>query len=92
MCGDYRSFVIPEKSLIYCDPPYKGTTQYNDKFDHHAFYEWCGEKVYEGHTLFLSEYSAPSDFECVFEKQVSSNLDVSSKGKKEQEKLFRYKA
>lgn len=92
VCGDYRSFVIPEKSLIYCDPPYKGTTQYKDKFDHHAFYDWCGEKVHEGHTLFLSEYSAPSDFECVFEKQVSSNLDVSSKGKKEQEKLFRYKA
>jgi len=91
-CGDYRSLVIPEKSIIYCDPPYKGTTQYKDKFDHHAFYEWCGKMVHNGHSLFLSEYSAPSEFVPIFEKQVASNLDVLSKGKKETEKLFRYKA
>ena len=92
ICGDYRSLTMPEKSLIYCDPPYRGTTQYKDKFDHHSFYGWCDEKAHHGHTIFLSEYSAPPQFDCVFEKQVSSNLDVSSRGKKETEKLFRYKA
>lgn len=89
-CMDYRSFSIPERSIIYCDPPYKGTTPYKDKFDHEFFYKWCDEKAHDGHTIFLSEYSAPSEFECVFEKKVSSNLDVSSKDKKEIEKLFRY--
>ena len=92
ICGDYHSLNIPKKSLIYCDPPYKHTTQYRDKFDHQLFYEWCDKKVRQGHTLFLSEYSAPPEFECIFEKQVASNLDVLSKGKKETEKLFRYKA
>lgn len=29
-------------SFIYCDPPYKGTTGYNNKnFDHDKFYQWA---------------------------------------------------
>lgn len=87
-CMDYRSLFIPENSIIYCDPPYKGTTQYKDKFDHFAFYDWCREMKRKGHTIFVSEYSMPNDFVCVWEKEVSSNLDVSRKGKKETEKLF----
>ena len=87
-CMDYRTLSIPENSIIYCDPPYKGTTQYKDKFDHFAFYAWCREMKRKGHTVFVSEYSMPNDFVCVWEKEVSSNLDVSSKGKKETEKLF----
>ena len=90
-CMDYRSLLIPENSIIYCDPPYKGTTQYKDKFDHFAFYDWCREMKRKGHTIFVSEYSMPNDFVCVWEKEVSSNLDVSSKGKKETEKLFELK-
>lgn len=87
-CMDYRSLFIPENSIIYCDPPYKGTTQYKDKFDHFAFYDWCREMKRKGHAIFVSEYSMPNDFVCVWEKEVSSNLDVSRKGKKETEKLF----
>lgn len=29
--------------LIYCDPPYKGTTKYKDNFDHNRFYNVCRE-------------------------------------------------
>lgn len=88
-CGDYRDMVIPKNSVVYCDPPYKGTTGYKDRFDHDSFYKWCEVKAGEGHVIFLSEYSAPEMFECVFEKEVSSNLTVGTKGKKETEKLYR---
>lgn len=91
VCSDYRSLTIPEKSLIYCDPPYKGTNSYGNKFNHQIFYDWCAKKVDEGHIVFLSEYCAPPEFECVFEKRLSSNLDVSSKATRVTEKLFRYK-
>lgn len=39
----YKDLVIPPNSIIYCDPPYKNTTEYNgfSNFDHEAFYEWC---------------------------------------------------
>jgi len=53
-------------SIIYCDPPYKGTTKYKDKFDHDKFWQWCRDKSKEGHTVFISEYNAPDDFECLW--------------------------
>lgn len=89
-CLDYRSLCIPNGSIIYCDPPYKGTTQYRDKFDYDAFYSWL-LAVSKSNTVYVSEYTMPDFAECIWEKEVSSNLDVSSKGKKEKEKLFRIK-
>ena len=97
-CLDYRSLHIPDGSIVYCDPPYKGTTGYKDKFDHSAFYTWVKEKS-KINTVFVSEYNMPDFAECVWEKEVyhilhpcrSSNLDVLSVGKKQTEKLFRIK-
>lgn len=76
-CGDYRDLYIPPNSLIYCDPPYDTVTKaYSTKrFDHPAFWDWCKQKAKEGHTVFISEYSAPSDFECVLEIQHKTLLD-----------------
>ena len=45
----------------------------------------------KGYTVFVSEYTMPNDFACVWEKEVSSNLNVSGKGKKETEKLYELK-
>ena len=67
-CNNYWDMDIPDNSLIYCDPPYEGTEKYGfkhleDKFDHDKFWEWCRNKSSEGHTVFISEYNAPDDFE-----------------------------
>jgi DNA adenine methylase len=83
----YDQLPIPPHSIIYCDPPYKGTTQYKDKFDHTKFYDWCIEQS-KHHTIYISEYTMPAPFKCVWEKQVSSNLTVNTTGKTETEKLF----
>jgi len=88
-CNDYTKLYIPKRSIIYCDPPYRGKTQYKDKFNHENFYMWCREKSKDGHTVFVSEYEMPEDFLCVWKREVSSNLDVLTKGKKEIEKLFK---
>lgn len=88
-CTSYDKLVLPENSFIYCDPPYEGTTKYRDKFDHKAFWQWCREKANEGHVVFVSEYNAPPDFECVWQRQLSTTLSTSA-GKKDTEKLFRY--
>jgi len=77
---DYRTLdaegYIPPESLIYCDPPYKGTAGYpfGGDFDHDAFWQWCINMVYKGHTVFVSEYSCPHDFEVVWERKRSSSL------------------
>lgn len=88
ICCSYKDLPIPPNSLIYCDPPYEGTTEYKDKFDSVAFWQWCRDKKAEGHTIFVSEYNAPDDFICVWQKQVNSSLTKNTGGKKAIEKLF----
>ena len=86
--GDYKELLIPPKSLIYCDPPYINTTGYGFEFDHDEFYDWCRQKVDEGHLVFVSEYEAPEDFECVWSKKAFVSLERNKINHKE-EKLFR---
>ena len=86
--SSYQDLEIPLNSLIYCDPPYEGTTKYKDGFKHAEFWEWCRTKSKEGHKVFISEYNAPADFECV--KEVSTNTQLSKGNIKKTEKLFIY--
>lgn len=74
-CNDYKDLVIPKNSLIYCDPPYVNTEgKYKKALDHNEFYQWCYTKKEEGHTVFLSEYTAPKRFKCIWQKKVKSAL------------------
>ena len=89
--GSYDDFPIPKQSLIYCDPPYKGSKEYlslKTSFNHTDFWQWCRAKKAEGHTIFISEYNAPDDFTCVWEKEVNSSLTKNTGAKKAVEKLF----
>ena len=86
----YQDLKIPKNSLIYCDPPYENTTKYKDKFDHKEFWQWCRDKSNEGHTIFVSEYNAPDDFECIWSKEIVSSLTKDTGSKKGIEKLFIY--
>ena len=90
----YHHLPIPDESIIYCDPPYKGTAKYNavDEFDHNSFFEWCRGKVNQGHQVFISEYNAPDDFVCVWKKEITSSLGKDTGSKKGIEKLFVHKS
>jgi len=84
----YEKLEIPNESIIYCDPPYENTTKYKDSFDHDKFWSWCREKKKEGHNIFISEYNAPSDFKCLWEKEIVSSLTKDTGSKKGVERLF----
>lgn len=88
----YDELDVPDDSLIYCDPPYANTTKYKSDFNHDDFWEWCREKVGEGHTLFVSEYNAPDDFVPVWQKEIVSSLTKDTGSKKGVEKLFVHKS
>jgi len=89
--SDYLNLSIPDNSLIYCDPPYRNTTKYKDAFNHDIFWDWCRKKANQGHVIFVSEYDAPSDFECVWQKEGASSLTQHTGSKKAVEKLFKLK-
>lgn len=92
---DYRNINIPKNSIIYCDPPYRNTSKYKTgEFDSDTFFEWCRIKHNEGHSVFISEYSAPEDFVCIWQKEFKSSLSangVSGGSKLSTEKLFTLK-
>jgi DNA adenine methylase len=88
VCATYDHLSIPENSIIYCDPPYEGATGYKDSFDHVAFWQWCRDKAKEGHTVYISEYSAPEDFTCVWQKTVNNTLVQNTGSKQGTERLF----
>jgi len=44
-----------ESGLIYCDPPYEGTTGYSVAFDREQFYQWAKAQA-QWHTVLVSEY------------------------------------
>lgn len=91
-CLDYWDLDIPDNSIVYCDPPYADTTKYagnKDKFDHEKFWKWASE-LSKHHRVFVSEYNAPDDWECVWTKDVPANLAIHNQ-KRNQEKLFIYK-
>jgi DNA adenine methylase len=87
--SDYKDLDIPPNSIIYCDPPYEGTVKYKNGINHFEFWEWCRNKSKEGHIVFVSEYNAPIDFECVWEMELSNTLSKQNNFKSV-EKLFKF--
>lgn len=86
----FGSLEIPKQSIIYCDPPYENTAKYKavDDFTHLEFWTKCRKWCQDGHTVFISEYSAPDDFVCIWQKEIAVSIAKNSKGKKGVEKLF----
>lgn len=81
----------PENMLVYCDPPYEGTTQYGafKSFDHTFFWntmrEWSKKN-----TVIISEYKAPEDFKCVAEFNSQMGMTTGKERPVRVERLFVY--
>jgi DNA adenine methylase len=89
--ASYDEFSDFENCLIYCDPPYKGTTSYKTGvFDHDKFWQWCRD-MSRKNSVFISEYEAPEDFDCVWQGEVKTNFASQRSGAthKAIEKLFK---
>ena len=92
--SSYLDLQIPNNSLIYCDPPYQTEAtkgKYKDDFNHEIFWQWCRDKSNEGHIIFISEYNAPDDFQCVWEKVINQRMNNNVQTSKAVEKLFKLK-
>jgi DNA adenine methylase len=84
---NYWEMDIPDNSIIYCDPPYEGTTNYKDSFDFEKYWNWVRKMNFLGFEIYCSEYNAPPDFECIWEKPMNVTLSIQEK-KINCEKLF----
>ncbi len=64
--------------VIYCDPPYAGTTEYKDSFNHITFWDWARVAVELNHKVFVSEYKAPADFVSVWDMELKNHMSVTN--------------
>ena len=80
----------PHNMLIYCDPPYKSTQGYSTgDFDHDVFWDTM-RKWSKDNCVFISEESAPNDFEVVFRLTKRRTLDKTGRFYSD-EKIYTYK-
>jgi DNA adenine methylase len=84
---NYKDLFIPKNTLVYCDPPYQNSTQYEIPFSHDEFWEWCNIQS-QTNPVFVSEYNAPPDWVCLWSQNVCSSLTKDIASKKATEKLF----
>lgn len=92
-CGDYEDLLgsLFPGCLVYCDIPYIGTTEYKTKFDHERFYNII-RKLSGCHDIYISEYTMPNDFECVWSCERKTNLNMADGNKGDRtEKLFKFR-
>ena len=82
----------PVGSVVYCDPPYAGTTAYSSMgdFDYQGFYRtlrlWAADRY-----IYLSEYGIPSDVNAkvIWEREKRNVLEKGDNQRVAIEKLFR---
>lgn len=91
VCCSYDELDIPENSVIYCDIPYQNSHKYEaikEKFNYEKFYKWCKDMTNKGHKVYISEYSMPSEFKCVWEKEHKVQICKDSNNIKSVERLY----
>lgn len=96
ICASYEDIHFCDNSVIFCDPPYALTKQYESDFDSGRFWDWARStsKEWFCKKLMVTEYTAPDDFECVWEKNKSDGLGTTKMGVKQTvktEKMFMLK-
>lgn len=77
LCGDYEELHSDKSGcLIYCDIPYKGTTQYSTSigFDYERFWNWA-EKMSENNIVLVSEYNAPDGWKSIWQMNLPKTLN-----------------
>jgi DNA adenine methylase len=90
---DYKD-LQPKNSLIYCDPPYRGTTQYGLVGNFNSDEFWNTMREWSIHnTVVIIEYNAPDDFECVWQQEARTGIrNKDNIREKRVEKLYTYKS
>lgn len=90
---NYKEWIGINGALIYCDPPYNDTTQAygTGEFDTKQFWETI-RILSKDNDVYVSEYEAPDDFECVLEIPTKTIIrDGNDKVSYRIEKLFTHR-
>jgi DNA adenine methylase len=79
VCFEHRHYDkawYPEAGVVYCDAPYRNTTQYSavGAFDTGSFWRFARDLSTKHRQVFVSEYSAPEGWTSVWSKAVKTGV------------------
>lgn len=90
-CWEFGKITPPVGAVVYCDPPYAGTTKYSTSdFDYDVFYktliDWSTDRA-----VYLSEYAVPDYVPAtvIWSREKSMPLDKASNNRVAIENLYR---
>lgn len=87
---DYREVSPEPGSIIYADPPYRGTANYRGQaFDHIEFWQTV-RKWAEDCFVFVSEYEAPDDWTPILQLDRSVSFAIGANFTAKEYLFFRY--
>ena len=91
ICSDYTSYKNVKRCLIYCDPPYENTKDYNGNkhFNSDEFWDFA-RKLSDSNIVLVSEQTAPKDFNEIWAQDVKRQINTSDEKFIVSEKLFVY--
>ncbi len=82
----YEKIPIKENSVIYCDPPYAGTADYQNIFNTKKFLDWAADQT---HPVFISEYNiSDKRFHKIFKIKKRSLLSANKSMKEKEENVY----
>lgn len=89
ICKDINEIEY-QNCLIYLDPPYKNTQAYDTSknFNYSKFWDTC-RRLSRDNFVFISEQTAPDDFEIIWHKEVERR--IKNNKKKTEERLYIWK-
>ncbi len=90
-CGYDKWKFDPSRVVIYCDPPYAGTTVYAgaEPWDADRFWVWAEKVSRAGALVFVSEYAAPVGWVSVWSKTIKGSLSADTNTAVVTEQLFK---
>lgn len=90
LCRPYDQLGHDRPAVVYCDPPYRGTTGYAGRaFDNDAFERWAQNRTALGDIVLVSEFTAPAHWEVLWEKRRSVTLGWCTDYAEKTERLYR---
>lgn len=88
---DFSEFKGLKNAVVYLDPPYENTKHYRNTINYSFFWDFVRE-LSKDNVVFISEENAPSDFDIIWEKEVTKSIMTTvGKSQKRFERLFRMK-
>ena len=91
LCADYRLFSAVKNCVVYCDPPYENTKDYNGNRDFNSAEFWgFARKLSDNNIVLISEQNAPNDFSEIWSQDVKRQINTSDEKFIVSEKMFVY--